>query len=139
MDIQTLEPVRVNIFNQTFNLRSHSGESERVRQLARLVDERMRLISSHLTVHDVAKVAVLTALNIADELQRIRDLQADESVGGEAARAREGSSSWFDDIFDSTEPTRDRGDRLSSQVSARLQQLRRSRAEEPADDEGNED
>lgn len=139
MSVQTLEPVRVSIFNQTFNLRSHKGESERVRQIARMVDERMRLISSHLTVHDVAKVAVLAALNIADELQRMRDLQAVEDESVEGKRAPEGGTSWFDDIFDSTEPARDRGDRLSSQVSARLQERRRSRTDEPADDEGKED
>jgi cell division protein ZapA len=130
------EPVQVSIFNQTFNLRSHTGESERVRQIARLVDERMRLISSHLTVHDIAKVAVLAALNIADELQRMRDLQAAE-MEMTAGRMPE-CGSWFDDIFDSDEPTRGRGDRLSSRMSERLQEIRQSRAEGSANDADNE-
>jgi cell division protein ZapA len=65
--------VRVSIFNHTYNLRSASGDGEQVARVARLVDERMRLIASGLAVHDVAKIAVLTALNLADELEGLRD------------------------------------------------------------------
>jgi cell division protein ZapA (FtsZ GTPase activity inhibitor) len=138
MSAQTFETVQVNIFNQTYNLRSHAGGSEHVRQIARLVDERMRHISSHLTTHDVAKVAVLAALNIADELQCVRDLQAEEPDAGEGKCAPV-VGSWFDDIFDPGEPTEGRGDRLSSQVSERLQELRRTRAVDGANDEGDQD
>jgi cell division protein ZapA len=70
--------VRVNIFNQTYSLRSASGDGEQVQRVARLVDERMRLIASGLAVHDVAKVAVLTALNLADELEGLRDFYETE-------------------------------------------------------------
>ncbi|MDT5262148.1 MAG: cell division protein ZapA [Acidobacteriota bacterium] len=70
--------VRVNIFNQTYSLRSASGDGEQVQRLARLVDERMRLIASGLAVHDVAKVAVLTALNFADELEGLRNFYETE-------------------------------------------------------------
>lgn len=65
--------VRVNIFNHTYSLRSASGDGEQVVRVARLVDERMRMIASGLAVHDVAKIAVLTALNLADELEGLRD------------------------------------------------------------------
>lgn len=70
--------VRVNIFNQTYSLRSASGDDEQVERVARLVDERMRLIASGLAVHDVAKVAVLTALNLADELEGLRNFYETE-------------------------------------------------------------
>jgi cell division protein ZapA len=70
--------VRVNIFNQTYSLRSASGDGEHVERVARLVDERMRAIASGLAVHDVAKVAVLTALNLADELEGLRNFYETE-------------------------------------------------------------
>jgi|GEM_PF-621631 len=66
------ESVRVNIFGQTYSLRSPQG-GERVRRVAELVDERMREIASQLAVHDAAKVAVLAALNLADELALVRE------------------------------------------------------------------
>ena len=78
MSDQASEPVRVEICDQTYSLRSHGG-AEHVRRIARIVDERMRRISSRLTVHDVARIAVLTALNIADEFFRARDAQQDEA------------------------------------------------------------
>lgn len=72
------ESIRVNIFNQAYSLRSATGDGERVRRVARTVDERMRAIASQLAVHDVAKVAVLTALNIADELEGLREFYEQE-------------------------------------------------------------
>jgi cell division protein ZapA len=70
--------VRVNIFNQTYSLRSASGDGGHIQHVARLVDERMRMIASGLAVHDVAKVAVLTALNLADELEELRSFYETE-------------------------------------------------------------
>ena len=84
------ESVRVNIFNQTYSLRSASGDSGHVERVARLVDERMRAIADGLAVHDVAKVAVLTALNLADELEGLKDFYETELRGMlERARAEE--------------------------------------------------
>ena len=64
--------VRVSIFNQSYSLRSASGDGEHVLRVARIVDERMRAVADGLAVHDVAKVAVLTALNLADELEGLK-------------------------------------------------------------------
>jgi cell division protein ZapA len=61
------ETVEVTIFNQTYRLRSETGKAH-VQQIARIVDERMRRISAQITTHDVSKIAILTALNIADEM-----------------------------------------------------------------------
>jgi cell division protein ZapA len=80
--------VRVKIFNQTYSLRSASGDGEHVERIARLVDERMRAIASNLAVHDVAKVAVLTALNLADELEGLKNFYETE-LRGVLERARE--------------------------------------------------
>lgn len=67
------DSLRVTIFNQVYNLRSAAGDAEYLRRVAQLVDERMRTIASQLAVHDVAKVAVLAALNLADELEVLKD------------------------------------------------------------------
>src|SRR5215213_8186391 len=80
--------VRVNIFNQTYSLRSGSGDGAHVLRVARLVDERMRAVADGLAVHDVAKVAVLTALNLADELEGLKNFYETE-LRGMLARARE--------------------------------------------------
>lgn len=138
-------PVQVYIFNQTYNLRSGSDE-EYVRRVARLVDERMRQISSVAPYHDPMKVAVLAALHIADELEQAREAappaaEADDAgaevdeaaapAGGGAADVRAGAggaSSWFENIFDSEfTGNRSGGDRLSDRVSERLQTRRQER------------
>ena len=141
--------VRVNIFNQTYSLRSASGDGEHVQRVARLVDERMRAVADGLAVHDVAKVAVLTALNLADELEGLKSFyetelrevleraRAEEEepeapeafaepdvvevpAASEAAPAQE-EQSWFDAIFDSDAPPARAGDeRLSSHLTSRL-------------------
>ncbi len=82
--------VRVNIFNQTYSLRAASGDGAHVARVARLVDERMRAVASGLAVHDVAKVAVLTALNLADELEGLKNFyEAELREVLERARAEE--------------------------------------------------
>ena len=142
------DSIRVSIFNQTYSLRSASGDGEHVRRVAQLVDERMRLIASQLAVHDVAKVAVLAALNFADELEVLKDsferelsalllsqpeeedyaepegyVEPQDVAQAPVEETRTDASlaedqAWFDSIFD-PETTRG-GERLSTQVSSRL-------------------
>lgn len=82
--------VRVNIFNQTYSLRSANGDGAHVERVARLVDERMHAVADGLAVHDVAKVAVLTALNLADELEGLKNFyEAELREVLERARAEE--------------------------------------------------
>ena len=57
----------VEIFGRRFELRS-SGSGEHLEELARYVDRRMRELAEVSPHVDTAKLAVLTALNIADEL-----------------------------------------------------------------------
>jgi cell division protein ZapA len=147
-DIDSLPPeaIEVTIFNQTYRLRSKTDE-EHVRQIAQLVDERMRRISSQMTTHDVVKIAVLTALNIADEMQNLRTYYESEvqpllsklaEHQEEAVKEDENSaetapaqpSSWFEDFFESKVETKQRAERLSSQVSAKLQALRQPSADQ---------
>src|SRR5258708_16128738 len=79
--------IRVEIYNQTYNIRS-DGDTEYIIQLAEFVDSRMREISSGTLTVDSLKVAILAALHIADELHRLKNMheQADSQL---AARRTE--------------------------------------------------
>jgi cell division protein ZapA len=58
--------VTVDIYDQTYHLRGH--DPEYIRALANVVDSKMRAVASHGTTVDSLRVAVLAALNVADEL-----------------------------------------------------------------------
>ena len=121
--------VKVNIFDRTYSLRSFKDE-EHVQSIARLVDERMRKISEHMTSFDLTWIAVLAALNIADELQELKAQYAGAEIFEQESNSpgHEKSQTWFEEIFnadDDDEPARARRERLSSQVSNKLKSLRR--------------
>lgn len=63
--------VTVEIGGQRYPIRS-SLETAYVAELAAYVDEKMALAARETTTGDTLKVAVLAALNIADELFRAR-------------------------------------------------------------------
>jgi cell division protein ZapA len=98
--------VRVNIFNQTYSLRSADGDGEHVERVARLVDERMRAVANGLAVHDVAKVAVLTALNLADELEGLKNFYETE-LRGVLAREEEIEAARLEALTHETPETAD--------------------------------
>jgi cell division protein ZapA len=137
------ETVQVTIFNQTYSLRSISG-AEHVRGIAQMVDERMKQIASHITTHDVSRIAVLVALNIADEMENLKaryeseierlsnpsSSEEDEIINNDVQPPDNARGSWFDEIFDAEMPARDRTERLSSQISAKLQSLRKNEPQE---------
>jgi cell division protein ZapA len=143
-----VEPLKVNIFNQPYHLRT-DGDGDYVRQLAQFVDERMQAISMHTSIVDYAKVAVLAALNIADELHRLRlDAETAESnerqqVPADASQAdgertaaltsvesqsesqSRGGDSWsYSDIFESLPSSKEPQQKLGHNITARLRQLR---------------
>jgi cell division protein ZapA len=60
------EYISVDIYDQTYHLRGEN--SEYIRHLAEIVDAKMRAVASHGKTVDSLRVAVLAALNIADEL-----------------------------------------------------------------------
>jgi cell division protein ZapA len=83
--------VQVQIFGQTYTVKA-GAEAGYVEQLAALVDAQMQEVSRNAGVVDSLRVAVLAALNIADECCRLRaDLRdADGRASGRAtALARE--------------------------------------------------
>jgi cell division protein ZapA len=90
MDTVMTPTIRVEIYNQTYNIRS-DGDSEYISELAEFVDNRMREISSGTLTVDSLKVAILAALHIADELHRLRRLheQADSQLASRSAECAE--------------------------------------------------
>ncbi|MBD0372062.1 MAG: cell division protein ZapA [Pyrinomonadaceae bacterium] len=142
--------VKVNIFDQLYSLRSPKGE-EHVRQIAEVVDERMRQIAAHTTTFELSRIAVLAALNIADELQDLKaraqaktdaPLSSVSTEAGEEAEPNDSakteetgrSQTWFEAIFDAEVPVKERSERLSSQVSTKLQTIRQDSKETDAAD-----
>jgi cell division protein ZapA len=63
-DVQNTS-VRVEIFDQAYNLRG--SDPEYILKLAEYVDNKMRAVAEATNTIDTARLAVLAALNIADE------------------------------------------------------------------------
>lgn len=62
--------VRVEIYGQTYHLRG--SDAAYIGQLADYVDTKMRLIAQQAATVDSLRLAVLAALNIADELHVLK-------------------------------------------------------------------
>ena len=69
----------VEIFGQTYNVRGE-GDPNYLTELARFVDSRMREVAAKVATVDPMKIAILAALNIADEFSRFRR-QREKSAG----------------------------------------------------------
>src|SRR5690349_25167803 len=88
----------VEIFGQSYNVRG-DGDPNYLAELARFVDSRMREVAAQVATVDPVKIAILAALNIADEFSRFR-------------KQREGntSPSWI-------EKTEELSERLNKAIS----------------------
>ena len=62
---QSNASVRVEIYDQTYQLRG--SDPQYINQLADYVDTKMRIVAQQASTVDSLRVAVLAALNIADE------------------------------------------------------------------------
>ncbi len=60
----------VTIFGEQYKLISTYKDQERIQKVANLVDERMESLSKRFPSYSKAKIAILTSLNLADELFR---------------------------------------------------------------------
>ena len=86
----TSQSIRVEIYNQTYNIRS-DGDNEYILRLAEYVDSKMREISSGTLTVDSLKVAILAALHIADEYHRLKSQheQNDNQLASRSAECAE--------------------------------------------------
>lgn len=64
----------VSIYDQTYHLRGQNPDH--IRQLAELVDSKMRAVASQGRTVDSLRVAVLAAINLADELSQSSGVDA---------------------------------------------------------------
>ncbi len=99
---ETPQAVSVDIYDQVYHLRGI--DPEYIEQLARTVDAKMRAVSAHGTTVDSLRVAVLSALNIADELATLRQrheaLTASLRQSQQVVRSRTGSlSGMLDEVL----------------------------------------
>ena len=65
--------VQVDIFGSQYTIKKGSEDPTYIQRVAAYVDQKMREINEKLPVASVSKVAVLTSLNLADELFKERD------------------------------------------------------------------
>lgn len=72
--------VPVEIYGQTYNLRGE-GDTSYITDLAAFVDRKMREVSDNTATVDSLKVAILAALNIADEHFQIKGAHKEEHLG----------------------------------------------------------
>jgi len=73
----TTNSVRVEIFDQAYNLRG--SDPDYIMKLAEYVDAKMRAVSEQTHTVDTARLAVLAALNIADEYHLLKRKQEGRS------------------------------------------------------------
>jgi cell division protein ZapA len=76
---------QVEIFGEVYNVRG-SDENGHLQILADLVDRKMREVAEHVK-GDTARIAILVALNLADELSQVQILQNGQE--GERVEIRE--------------------------------------------------
>jgi cell division protein ZapA len=87
---ETAQSIRVEIYNQTYNIRS-DGDNDYIMRLAEYVDGKMREISSGTLTVDSLKVAILAALHIADEYHQLKNQQeqSDQQLASRSAECAE--------------------------------------------------
>jgi len=68
---KTLDGVRVEIYDQEYFMRGEL-DAEYIRGLAQFLDARMRSIAERTRTVDSLRVAILAALNIADEYHQLK-------------------------------------------------------------------
>ena len=81
---ESIDYISVDIYDQTYHLRGENPDY--IRRLADVVDAKMRAVASHGKTVDSLRVAVLAALNIADELVTL-ERRYDTFAGSQENRA----------------------------------------------------
>ena len=74
--------VRVEIYDQAYSMRGEL-DADYIRELARVVDDKMRSIAARTSTVDSLRVAILAALNIADECRQLKSQveQVEQRIG----------------------------------------------------------
>lgn len=85
MDEKAGNVTRVKVFDQLYTIRGAQDE-DYIQQLAEYVDQKMREVARGTATVDTVRVAVLAALNIADDYYQMKQklAETDKSVGQKA-------------------------------------------------------
>ncbi len=67
------EDIQIEIFGQAFRIAAGEASEDYIQRLASYVDERMKSIAASTKSASFNRMAVLTALNIADDLLKLQD------------------------------------------------------------------
>jgi cell division protein ZapA len=93
--------VRVEIFDQVYNLRG--SDADYILKLAEYVDGKMRAVSEQTATVDSVRLAVLAALNIADEYHLLK--RRLEKPSPDAQQRASKLASALDEVLDDTRRT----------------------------------
>jgi cell division protein ZapA len=66
--------IKVEVYGYTFNVKSELG-SEQIQDIADFVDEKMKDLATKLRVASTSRLAIMAALNIAEEYYRLKSEQ----------------------------------------------------------------
>ena len=89
-------PIRVEIYDQVYNLRG--VDAEYITRLAQFVDGKMRNVAEQTSTIDSLRLAVLAALNIADEYHILKKKY--ELLAGEYNRRAGQLAGALDEILE---------------------------------------
>lgn len=67
--------IEVTIFGEKYKLISSYKDQERILKITTLVDDRMESLAKRFPAYSKAKIAILTSLNLADELFKLHSEQ----------------------------------------------------------------
>jgi cell division protein ZapA len=90
--------VRVEIYDQAYNLRG--TDPEYIHKLAEFVDSKMRAVASQTATVDSLRLAVLAALNIADEFQVLK--RKYDAISGELNKRTTHLADALDEVLSDT-------------------------------------
>jgi cell division protein ZapA len=88
--------VRVNIYDQIYNLRG--SDPEYIEKLAEYVDTKMRSVAEQTRTVDSLRLAVLAALNIADEYHLLK--RKYEAVANDVTKRANNIADALDEILE---------------------------------------
>ena len=92
------EPVAIHVLDREYTVGVEPGERDSLMAAAKLLDGKMREVSGANRMAAVDRVAVLAALNLAHELQQLRDENG--ARDRELARTLDGLQRRLDGLAD---------------------------------------
>ncbi|HWR17793.1 MAG TPA: cell division protein ZapA [Terriglobales bacterium] len=87
--------VRVEIYDQAYNLRG--TDPEYIFKLAEFVDSRIRAVASQTSTVEALRLAVLAALNIADEYHILK--RKYDAIAGDLTKRTNNLSDALDEVL----------------------------------------